>query len=428
LNNWELQGSLKKRSSGQLVRYVAATACLTFLIAMAWASANAGLSRLNYRTTDPDLLPALTEIAVRQSPSDPDAHWALAESLLGANRFAEAVAEYEAAVKLRPRDYFLWMELGYALVQNREEDRAYVAYQTAAKLAPHYAQPRVRLGEFLLRLQRREEAFQQLRRAATSDNTLLPEVTQLAIFEFGDPAYIVQVLQPRTATEKMTLAFSFLKEGFIEEAVKLFHQTGDVTDADRKKLVHSLLQAKRYKEAHQVWSSAFPVSENAGAESIINGAFESVVRLDETGFGWQVPRSEEGEVSLSVEDPHSGRASLSISYTGESNPSTPAISQIVLVRPDSSYRLSYAARTSDLVTGGPPVVGVINAATNRVLAESDPLGAGSQPWRAYQLVFSTEEVEAVIVAIYRQHCRSTGPTCAAFGRVWFDSFRLVENQ
>lgn len=394
---------------------------------MAWANANAGLSRLNYRTTQPAQLPVLTEIAVRQSPSDPDAHWALAKTLLGANRFAEAVAEYEAAVSLRPRDYFLWMELGYALVRNRDDDRAYIAYQTATKLAPHYAQPRLRLGEFLLRLQRREEAFQQFRHAAASDKTLLPEVTQLAISEFRDPAYILQVLQPRTATEKMTLAFSFLKEGYIEEAVKLFHQTAEVTDADRKKLVDSLLQAKHYKEAHQVWSSAFP-SETTGPESIINGAFESVIRLDETGFGWQVPRREEREVSLSVEDPHSGKASLSISYTGESNPSTPAISQIVLVEPDSSYRLSYAARTRDLVTGGPPVVAVIDAATNRVLAESDPLAAGSQPWREYQLGFSTEKVEAVILAIYRQRCRSDAPTCAAFGRVWFDSFSMLENQ
>lgn len=392
---------------------------------MAWASANAGLARLRYRTTDPYLLPALTEIAVRQSPSDPDAHYALANALLRANRFDKAVAEYEAAVNLRPRDYFLWMELGYAHVRNRDDDRAYVAYQTAAKLAPYYAQPRWRLGEFLLRLQRPEEALQQFWRAATSDNTLLPEVTQLAISEFGDPAHILDILQPQTAKEKMTLASSFLKAGFIEEAVELFHQTGDVTNAQRTKLVNSLLQAKRYREAHQVWSSAFPSSETARAESIVNGAFESVIRLDETGFGWQVRKSKEVEVSLSVEDPHSGKASLSISYAGPSNPSTPAISQLVLVRPDSSYRLTYAARTSNLVTGGPPVVAVINAATKRVIAESEPL-AGSQPWRAYQVGFSTQEAEAVIVAIYRQRCRPAGPTCAAFGRVWFDSFGIVE--
>lgn len=418
--------SHKKGSRGELVRYAAATAWLTFLLALAWANANAGFSRLRYRTTNTSLLPALTQIAVRQTPSDPDAHHALANALLEANRFAEAVAEYKEAVNLRPRDYFLWMELGYALVQNRDDDHAYVAYQTAVNLAPHYTQPRVRLGEFLLRLRRREEAFQQFRHAANLDHTLLPKVTELAISEFRDPVEVLQVLQPVTATEKMTLASSFLRAGYLEEAVKLFYQTGDFTDAKRKELVNRLLQAKRYKEAYQVWISARPVSEKTDPELLINSAFESAITLDETGFGWRVPRMKEVHVSLSVEDPHSGRGSLSINYTGESDPSTPAISQIILVRPHSSYTLSYAARTTDLLTGGPPVVAVINAETNRVLAESDPLAAGSQPWRTYQLEFSTDELEAVIVAIYRQRCTSAGP-CAAFGRVWFDSFSMVEN-
>jgi len=419
---------LKKGSRGQLIRYAAAIVCLTFLLAMAWVNANAGLSRLRYRTTSTSLLPTLTQIAVRQTPSDPDAHYALANALLEANRFAEAVAEYEEAVNLRPRDYFLWMELGYALVQNGDDDRAYVAYQTAANLAPHYTQPRVRLGEFLLRLRRREEAFQQFRHAANLDHTLLPKVTELAISEFRDPVDVLHILQPITATEKMALASSFLRAGYLEEAVKLFYQAGDFTDANRKELVNGLLQANRYKEAYQVWISTRPVSKKTtGPELLINGEFESAISLDETGFGWRVPRMKEVHVSLSVEDPHSGRGCLSISYTGESDPSTPAISQIILVRPHSSYTLSYTARTTDLLTGGPPVVAVINAETNHVLAESDPL-TGSQPWRAYQLSFSTKDVDAVIVAIYRRPCTAVGPTCAAFGHAGFDSFRLVEHQ
>jgi tetratricopeptide (TPR) repeat protein len=418
----------KKGLSAQLIRYAAAIVCLTFLLVMAWVNANTGLSRLRYRTTSTSLLPTLTQIAVRQTPSDPDAHYALANALLEANRFAEAVAEYEEAVNLRPRDYFLWMELGYALVQNCDDDRAYVAYQTAANLAPHYTQPRVRLGEFLLRMRRREEAFQQFRHAANLDHTLLPKVTELAISEFRNPVDVLHVLQPITAAEKMALASSFLRAGYLEEALKLFYKAGNFTDANRKELVNGLLQAKRYKEAYQVWISTRSVSEKTtGPELLINGEFESAITLDETGFGWRVPRMKEVHVSLSVEDPHSGRGSLSISYTGESDPSTPAISQIILVRPHSSYTFSYTARTEDLVTGGPPVVAIINPATNHVLAESEPL-TGSHSWRPYQLEFSTDESEAVTIAIYRQRCTFAGPICAAFGRVWFDSFRLVEHQ
>lgn len=393
---------------------------------MAGASANAGLARFRYRSTNNPPLPSLTH-AVRQNPSDPEAHHALGKAMLRAKRFPEAVNEFEAAVNLRPRDYYLWMELGYALVLNRDDERAYFAYQNGAKLAPYYTQPRWRLGEFLLRLQRREEALQQFWRAATLDNTLLPEVSELAVSEFGDPARIVQVLQPQTATEKMTLASSFVKAGFMDEAVELFRQTENVTDAQRTKLVDGLLLAKSYKNAFQVWSSSIPVSETLDAGSIMNGAFESSIKLDETSFGWQVRKSDVAVVSLSVENPHSGKSSLCISYAGVSNPSIPAIKQLVLVKPDSSYTLNYAARTTDLVTGGPPVVSVISADSNRVLVESEPL-TGSQPWRAYQLEFSTGGAEAVIVAIYRQRCRAAGQTCAAFGRVWFDNFDIVENQ
>jgi hypothetical protein len=102
------------------------------------------------------------------------------------------------------------------------------------------------------------------------------------------------------------------------------------------------------------------------------------------------------------------------------------IFQLLLVEPGTRYRLTFAARTEELVTGGLPVVVVIDASDdqNQILIKSKSLPQGTHQWETYVSEFTTRATTTgVFVKIRRDNC-DTMP-CPAFGHVWFDDFSLA---
>jgi cytochrome c-type biogenesis protein CcmH/NrfG len=77
-----------------------------------WTSWRCGASRLlTYHSRIEGLL-AQSDNATNMTPDDPEAHSVRASVLLNLNELDGALAEYERAVALRPKDYLLWLELG----------------------------------------------------------------------------------------------------------------------------------------------------------------------------------------------------------------------------------------------------------------------------------------------------------------------------
>ncbi len=378
--------------------------------------------------------------AVRLRSSSSDAHFARARLLSHREQRAEAIKEYERAVTLRPQDYVLSLELGRALDQANDVEGALVAFRESERLAPFYAQPHWQLGNALLRSGRRDEALAQLRRATASDPKLLPAAINLAWAVFnGDPIAVEQAIQPQTAAAHVTLAIFFAKHRKAKEAIIQFHAAGGVSNEQRRALLTELLAAKNFTEAYEVWISghdARPKESRSGTAAITDGSFESDISLDDPGFGWQLARDLQAmRVSLDTNQPHSGASSMRLSWTGDSNPSTPVVSQIVLVEPSTHYRLNWAVRTEELLTIGLPIVTVSDASSDKervplplpltLLAQSKPIPQGTSGWQDYFIDFTTDEnTRAVLIAIRRQPC-AIAP-CVAIGHVWVDDFSLAK--
>jgi tetratricopeptide (TPR) repeat protein len=394
-----------------------------------WTAGRAGFSPLLSDYATQNSLPALASEAVRLSPSDPQAHYARAVVLSKLGRLADAIKEFENAVALRPSDYVLWLDLGYARDQNGDQEGALAAFKEAARLAPNYARPRWDIGQLLLRAERRDEAFAELRRAVASRPALLPEIIDLAWNTYsGDARAVQQAIQPQTSRENLVLARFIAERGRTNEAIQLFRAAGEIPNDARLSFLTELLAAKRFKEAYEVWSSGQKMSDSergGGINTITDGSFESQI-LSKPGFGWQLaPRAQALSVALDVDRPHTGVHSLLLRFGGDATPSERIVSQVVLVEPRTRYRLSFAARTEQLVTGGPPVVVVTDASgtEGRTFAESLPLQGGTGEWRDYSVEFSTTDAtEGIVLAIQRQHCPSE--QCPIFGSVWFDTFSL----
>jgi tetratricopeptide (TPR) repeat protein len=398
-----------------------ALALSAFFVWCAWAAARAGASRVISDYAGRVLSKEAADASVALTPSDPEAHYARGNALADSGDYASAVPAYEEALRLRPRDYVIWVELGKAREEAGDAAGALEAIRRAVSLAPFYARPRWLLGNALLRAGARAEAVAELRRAAESDPRFYPNLVRTLWHASGrDPRALVRDAGPRTPDETLALARFLIKEGEPAVGLELLRGSGaPLAEEARGALVADLIAAERFADAYGVWAEG-----RGSTGSLPGGGFEEGARSDEQGFGWRFALGVQNvRLSLDAESPREGVRSLKVEYAGNSEPSQAPVSRLVAVEPGARYRLTFAARTKEVVTGGPPFVNIVSAAkAGEALAEAAPLAASTDGWQESALEFTAPAAGAVRVALRRKPC-TTSP-CPAFGAVWLDAFEL----
>lgn len=363
------------------------------------------------------------DAAVALTPSDPEALYARANLMADAGEYTSASHAYEGAIALRRRDYVLWTELGRAREESGDSEGALTALREAVTLAPSYARPRWLLGNTLLRAGRREEAYDELRRAADSDPRLYANLIQTFWYASGrDPSALARDARPRTAEQTLAVVNFLVKSGAAGEGMKVLRESGaKLTPEARRSLVSELVSVESFKDAYDVWSEG----RGPGAGLFDDGGFEAEAHVDEL-FGWRFARDIQSvKLSLDSDSPREGSRSLKVEYAGASDPNAAAVSQLLPVGPGERYRLTFSARVKDLVTGGPPFVEVVSASkVGGTLATLPALSPEMNEWRDFSVEFTAPAAGAVRVALKRQPCASS--PCPAFGSVWLDAFKLQE--
>ena len=410
---------VEARQPAAPLRAAAALACSALFLWCAWAAVRVGASRVVSDYAARAGSKEAADLSVALAPSDPEAHYARGNVLADSGDYAGAAPAYEAALRLRPRDYVIWVELGRSREEGGDAAGALEAFRRAVSLAPFYARPRWLLGNALLRAGSREEAFAELRRAAESDRALYPNLVQTLWSASGrDPRALLRDARPVTAEQTLAVVRFLIKEGEAKEGLKALRESGaQLTEETRRVLVSDLIAAEAFADAHAVWSEGRdPVG------SLTDGGFEGAARSDEEGFGWRFAREAQNvRLSLDAAEPREGARSLKVEYAGNSEPSLAAVSRLVAVEPGARYRLTFAARTKEVVTGGPPFVEVVSAAkSSAALAASVPPPAMTPGWQEFVLEFTAPPEGAVRVVLRRKPC--AGSPCPAFGSLWLDAF------
>jgi hypothetical protein len=341
----------------------------------------------------------------------------------------QAVIELERAVALRPADYGLWSELGLLRDQTGDSGGALAAFDEAVRRAPFYSQPRWNRGNVLLRRGDYEAAFNDLSQATQSNPELVPNLIDLAwSISRGDVKLTEQLAQIKG--DKMRIAFArFLaRQGKPNEAMTQFADAGNVPDAVKHELIEQLLAKGAFKEAFKIWNLTLgSESARGAAPSIYDGGFEGPLAFDQRGFSWRVSRQLQATtISLDSSQPHSGAKNLRIEFGGNSNPGTVLVSQLVLVEPSRRYKINFASRSQDVVTGGLPLVNVSDASGDQKrLGQSPPLAKGATEWQSYSFAFTTTPTtSAVVLSLQRENC--TMSPCPIFGAISLDSFSIEE--
>jgi Tetratricopeptide repeat len=403
------------------------------IVALCWAMIASGriaISRIfvKFATTilsqAPEDAEAAADSSISSTPKDAEAHWTRGIVANYMRSGPAALREFELAVSLRPRDYYLWLELGLAQDQEGNQQAALASFNESIRLAPFYAQPRWLRGNLLFRLGRYDEAFADLRQAAVSNPELLPALIDLS---WGaakkDAGTTEKLLQPLNETTHYELAMFFANHDKPDEALAQFRSAGAIPAEFRRKLVKDLLAAGATQQAFDVWrSSAGESSLTKG--SIFDGGFEGTLNLDESGFGWRLASTQSGVAfSLDGNQPDSGTRSLRITLTGHTYPAVELVSQLIPVEPNIFYKLSFAARTANIVTGGPLIVVVHDPKGKQTLAHSPTLPATTTRWQTFSFDFETRaDTQTIVVSLQRENC--TTEPCPVFGDINLDSFSL----
>ena len=337
-----------------------------------------------------------------------------------------ATTDLRRAVALRPFDYTLWMALGQSFEASGDQVAAINSLNQAVLCAPFYAQPRWKLGNTLLKSGQRDAAFQHLAVAGSSDPELFYEVTKLAWKEFeGDPAEVEKAVRPKTAVERIKLARFFTWRGLPEKALAIFRATSEISAADQNDLIADLIGSKSFAEAYQVRIRDRKDVDANGLGVIQEAGFETVSSFNEEGFGWKFPR-DAGAVNIGFDKSNTGAGerSLRLHWHGNTDASIPTLSQLVLIEPETHYKLHFSVRAQELTSGTTPFVGIADASSNDepMLAQTEPLTPGDT-WQNSTLEFATgKNTKAIRIVLQRPRCAEQ--PCPIFGRMWLDNFSL----
>jgi tetratricopeptide (TPR) repeat protein len=392
-----------------------------------WQAARIGIARTASSNAALSNQTSAVDRAVRLSPSDAETHYALGDVLQRAEDYAQAKLEFERAVQLRPRDYYLWLVLGVTRDADNDQDGALRALRQSASLAPAYAQPSWQLGNLLLRMGQLDQAFVELRKAAQGDPTTLPVVIDLAWgLSNHDAQKTAAMVQPETDSTRLALALFLAKHNQGAAAAEQFLLTKANSDAKAEALLDELLKARAFDDAYRVWARMRGVSATNPGAMLFDGGFEGWVATGQSGFGWQIaPSITNVEMSIDTSERQSGGRSLRAEFRGNSNPAASLLTQLVLVKSQTHYQITFAALTRDFVSAAAPVVTVNDASDPKhaMLAQSPPLLPDKNGWRTFTLELTTNAAtRAIVVSVARQNCAND--PCPAFGSLWLDSFSI----
>jgi tetratricopeptide (TPR) repeat protein len=368
--------------------------------------------------------------AISFNSRNPSTHLAKAGILLSQRKHAQVKAEMEETIKLLPKDYFLWLELGRARDFANDSKEAIEATRRAQKLAPFYSDVSWQLGNSLIRAGQPEEGFEELRRSALSDSTLWPALIDMAGGLLGEVESIEKTLKPEGHAAFYAFARFYAKHNRPKEALRCYQNASDKSPDENTLFLADLFNGGHFAAARQVWVESEGKSYITVGNQISNPGFEADILQDERWFGWRLlnmPAAFNAAVDSSK--PAKEKRSLRLDFSGEVPIGSAYLYQYVTVQPGRSYQLHLSIRAQELVSGGLPVLYIVEPGgeNRQVLGVYDGFTSGASDWRNISLKFkASPRYEAVTIELQRKGCPV--PQCPIFGKLWLDDFRLVEEE
>ena len=408
---------------------------ILIVLAFAWFTVRWQIGSMLAELTPPSQngSEAVAHLAESLAPSDPMATWLLATKTkedFSPESVDKAVRLYETVVRLSPNDFRWWIELGRAYEQAEEPAKAEQAFGTAVELAPTYTFPRWQFGNFFLRQGRTDEAFAELRKTTERSPVYREQVFSLAWDYFDkDPQKLESIIDD-SPDVRATLALFYAVRGSADNALRVWNTLTDEQKAPHvesaKNIAQGLFEKHSFRQAVE-FARQTGMDPDAQPEAVTNGGFEKFIGNGERSlFGWQIYR---GEAKLDISPDSSvkieGLKSLRITLKGYVKPELHNVVQFVAAESGAAYRLTFAVRTENLRSAGPPMVQVVAGPAAAVLGSTEPFENGTHEWTIKTIEFRMPaDADGFAIRTVRASC---GDECPIVGTLWYDDFKLARN-
>jgi tetratricopeptide (TPR) repeat protein len=157
-------------------------------------------------------------------------------------RYADAIADLQAALKMAPRDPDLLAELGTSYYFARDFDKAVTTFQPLLAVRGNDPQLLSMYGESLLEMQRVEDAIAALERATSLDSTnsaarlaLARGYVQKGYYEAAIPLIEVELSDDKDGSLHVQLARAYKGVGKAEKAAELLARSQELQQAAQQR-------------------------------------------------------------------------------------------------------------------------------------------------------------------------------------------------
>lgn len=373
----------------------------------------------------------IADSAVSFSPRDPAARWlrAVIERDVPTKESRDsAIGGMRETIRLSPNNFHWWLELGRTLERFEMPDQAEMAFKRALVLAPSYTLPRWQMGNFLLRQGRTTEAFRELRKAAESDPVYREQVFSIVWDYYDRDVNRLEEIVGDAPEVRLGLAKYYAGHDLPERSMLKWNSLSDKEKEANKqvgRLIARALFEKRFLNAALRMANQVGIENGAAAAAVQNPGFEISLATREVGFfGWKIEPADELRIQVTGGKQRSGSKSLRLAFNGFDKPELSNVYQTLALKRETNYELSFWIRTEQLRSAGTPMIEILNAKTNKIIAGSGAFPSGSNDWSRIRMKFTSPgDVDGVVVRTARSFC---GENCPITGTVFYDDFRLVE--
>jgi hypothetical protein len=187
--------------------------------------------------------------------------------------------------------------------------------------------------------------------------------------------------------------------------------------------VNYLIAQHHVEDAREVWadlartSPALRPSSNDG-NLFVNGDFEEDIITG--GFSWNLNSVSGVEAKQDYGEFHSGTSSLSLRFSGSAFADS-GISQLIVVKPLSSYELLIDTKSQEIESANAPRVIVVDGFTHSEIAMGKEW-LGTHVWSRDSITFTTGPNTNLLRVFIG---RSPGSGLIR-GRLWIDNVRMYE--
>jgi tetratricopeptide (TPR) repeat protein len=381
---------------------------------------------------DPEAVGA-ADLALTLAPSDPNASSLRAQ--IGQDpRSSETRSQVEIAeetVRLAPNDYRWRIDLGRALADDGQIERAEAEFKRSVDLAPTYAVCRWYYGNFLLRQGRNADAIAQFKVAAAGHPEYRVQILALLWDVSANDVSLLESVTGDGPENIVFLAYFLAGHGRGADARRNWDHLSDADKArwrPYERVMAELLFERNIFPESVDFSRESGEDPTASFEAVTNPSFEGPIEPSpQAHFNWLFARGDPRlDILSDSKVSYDGHRSLRLNFKGYSKPVLSNAEQTIAVQPQRRYRLTFWVRTENLKAVGGPMQDVVSPCHAASLGVSEPFPNGTNDWREFSVDFTTpSNCSGILVRTTRGTCG--GDACAITGIIWLDAFSLARS-